>query len=108
MLDMITPTEADHSKALELIYSGKIETTRTWVETEAMLIAEVIGEPFGRYYQLVITDLVDQDDVAELNRLETELGKPLGECIIEKEHHDNRHSFFPGSQSFDLLTIYAG
>jgi hypothetical protein len=82
--------------------------TRTWVETGAMLISEVQGEPFGKYYVAVITNDADEDDTAELRRLEKELGRSLRGCIIETEHHDNPHRFFPGSRSFDLVTIYAG
>ncbi|MET7296328.1 hypothetical protein ABZS79_30185 [Streptomyces griseoloalbus] len=108
MLEILTPTEADHSKALELIYGGEIDTTTTWVESTAMLITEVRGKPFGRYFRIVITNDAMESDAAELTRLEQELGKSLGGCIIEKEHHGEPHSFFPGSKSFDLLMVYAG
>ncbi|MEV0495427.1 hypothetical protein [Streptomyces atratus] len=110
MLDKIRAWEpgADLSEALEMISTGAIDTTRTWVESSSMVVTECLGTPFGRYYILVITNDVDADDIEELHRLESELGQPLGNCIIEKEHHDNPHRFFPGSQSFDLLTVYAG
>lgn len=108
MLDMITPTEADHSKALEMIHGGTVDTTRTWVRTDALLVTEVQGEPFGKYYIAVITNDAGEDETEELHRLEKELSQSLGECIIEKEHHDNPHRFFPGSRSFDLVTLYAG
>ncbi|MFJ8859752.1 hypothetical protein ACIRD8_15095 [Streptomyces sp. NPDC102451] len=108
MLDMLTPNGGDHSKALEMINTGTIETTRTWVETSALIVTECLGAPFGKYYVVVVTDDAGDDDTKELHRLSAELGKPLGDCIIEKEHHDKPHRWFPGSQSFDLLTVYAG
>jgi hypothetical protein len=57
---------------------------------------------------VVITNDAGEDETEELHRLEKELGKSLRGCVIEKEHRDKPHSFFPGSQSFDLVTIYAG
>lgn len=108
MLEMITPDGTDHSKALETIYSATIDTTRTWVETDALLVTEAQGEPFGKYYTVVITNDAGEDETEELHRLEKELGRSLRECIIETEHHDNPHRFFPGSRSFDLVTIYVG
>ncbi|MGW0081511.1 hypothetical protein [Streptomyces sp. NPDC003393] len=104
----ITQSEADRSKALELIYGAEISTTRTWVETDSLLVTEVLGGPFGKYYAVVITNHAGEGETEELTRLEGELGKPLGECIIEKEHHAKEHPWFPGSKSFDLLTLYAG
>lgn len=108
MLEILTPNGTDRSKALELIYRGTIHTTRIRVMTDSMKITEALGEPFRRYFLVVLTNLCDEDDEAELARLEKELGKPLGDCIVEKEHHDQPHPWFPGSSSFDLVTLYAG
>lgn len=91
-----------------MIYTGTITTTRTWVETSALLVTEVQGKPFGTYYMLVITNDITEDDVLELHRLEGELGKKLTECVVEREHEDEPHPFFPGSKNFDLVTIYGG
>ncbi|MGC9439271.1 hypothetical protein [Streptomyces sp. WG5] len=110
MLQLITSQEAaaDRGDVLGMIYGGKVETTRTWVETGALLVSEVVGKPFGRYYMLVITNDVDEDDVTELARLAGELGKNLPDCVVERERVDRPHPFFPGSKFFDLVMVYGG
>ncbi|MEU0159009.1 hypothetical protein ABZ154_09240 [Streptomyces sp. NPDC006261] len=112
MLQLITSIAAVQAPAgddvLGMIYGGTIEETRTWVETSALLITECIGRPFGRYYMLVITNEVDASDVEELHRLSTELGRSLSECVVEKERMHQEHPFFPGSEYFDLVTVYGG
>ncbi|BET51784.1 hypothetical protein RGQ21_67660 [Kitasatospora aureofaciens] len=110
MLQLITSQEAsaDSGDVLKEIYGGKVETTQTWVETGALLITEVTGQPFGQYFMLVITDAVDEDDVLELHRLAGELGKNLCDCVVERERVFKPHPFFPGSKYFDLVTVYGG
>lgn len=110
MLRLITSrgTEVSRGDALGMIYGGKIDKTRTWVETDALLVTEVLGEPFGRYYMVVMTNDFSEDDRDELDALEKELGKSLKDCVVEREHHVKPHRFFPGSKSFYLVTLYAG
>jgi len=110
MLRMITSSQAQAGgeDVLGMIYRGKIRKTSTWVETDALLITEVTGEPFLRYFMIVITDEVTEDDVLELNRLADELGKNLPDCVVERERHSGPHRFFPGSNYFDLVTVYGG
>ncbi|MFD5069151.1 hypothetical protein ACFWNC_14650 [Streptomyces sp. NPDC058369] len=91
-----------------MIYGGEIVSTSTWVETDALIVTEVQGRPFGRYFLLVITDQVREDDVAELQRLSDELGKSLSECVVEKERCFEPHPWFPGSSHYDLVTVYGG
>jgi hypothetical protein len=93
---------------LKVIYTGTVQTTRTWVETSALLITEVLGEPFQRYFMIVMTNDVNEDDVTELDRLERELGKNLSDCVVERERVQKPHSRFPGSKYFDLVTVYGG
>lgn len=110
MLRLITSqdAEADKRDVLGEIYGGSISSTRTWVETASLLITECVGEPFGRYFMIVITNEVDEEDVLELHRLAGELGKNLCDCVVERERVLNPHPFFPGSQYFDLVTVYGG
>jgi hypothetical protein len=109
MLRLISSqTAAAVGDVLGMIYAGKISTTRTWVETSALLVTEIIGQPFGKYYMLVITNDVTEDDWMELSRLAQELGKSLPDCVVERERCDNPHPFFPGSRHFDLVTVYGG
>lgn len=110
MLRLITPgtAVADSGSTLEMIYGGTIDTTRTWVETDALLITECLGEPFGRYFMIVITSDVTEDDVDQLRRLSLELGKDLSDCVVERERVNKAHRFFPGSKYFDLVTVYGG
>jgi hypothetical protein len=111
MLRMITSEEAQaggREDVLETIYGGKVHKTSTWVETDALLITEVTGEPFHRYFMIVITNDVTEDDVLELNRLAAELGKNLPDCVVERERYEMPHRFFPGSKHFDLVTVYGG
>jgi hypothetical protein len=109
MLRLITSQEAEADKGdvLGMIYRGKIRTTRTWVETDALLITEVLGESF-RYFLLVLTDEVTEDDADQLHRLARELRKNLCDCVVERERVDKQHSRFPGSKYFDLVTVYGG
>ena len=109
MLRLITSQEAEADKGdvLGMIYRGKIRTTRTWVETDALLITEVLGESF-RYFLLVLTDEVTEDDADQLHRLARELGKNLCDCVVERERVNKQHSRFPGSKYFDLVTVYGG
>lgn len=110
MLRLITSQEANlvQEDVLRLIYSGSVTETRTWVETGALLVTEVRGNPFGRYFMVVITNDVDEDDRDELQRLADELGKNLPDCVVEQERANNPHPFFPGSKYFDLVTVYGG
>lgn len=110
MLRLTTSQEAKPlaGDVLGMIYGGKISSTRTWVETSALLVTECLGEPFGRYFILVITNEVDEDDMTELARLAEELGKNLPDCVVERERHEIPHRFFPGSKYFDLVTVYGG
>lgn len=110
MLRLITSQEAKPAQGdvLELIYSGKVTETRTWVETGALLVTEVLGEPFGRYFMIVITNDMDEDDRDELAKLSGELGKNLPDCVVERERVNNTHPRFPGSKYFDLVTVYGG
>lgn len=95
-------------ETLKLIYGGTVTTTSDWVETTALSVTEVLGEPFGRYFSIVMTNDLNQDDVEELVRLERELGKKLNDCVVERERINNPHPWFPGSRYFDLVTIYGG
>lgn len=110
MLRLITRQETVEvpDDVVGMIYGGHVDSTRTWVETDALIVTEVRGRPFGRYYVLVITDQVCDDDVAELQRLSTEVGKSLADCVVEKDRHFNPHPEFPGSSYFDLVTVYGG
>lgn len=110
MLRLITSDEATAAEddVLGMIYGGTIEETRTWVETSALLVTECLGQPFGRYFMLVITNDVCEDDVIELHRLSVELGKSLADCVVEREREHEPHPFFPGSLYFDLVTVYGG
>lgn len=110
MLRLITSEEAREaaSDTLGMIYTGKVDGTKTWVETDALLVTEVLGEPFGRYFMIVMTDDFSEDDRDELDRLEAELGKSLADCVVERERHEQPHPFFPGSTSFVLVTVYGG
>jgi hypothetical protein len=110
MLRLISSREAVEAPGdvLGKIYGGKIDTTRTWVETSALLVTEVLGEPFRRYFMIVMTNDIDEDDVSELHRLAMELGKNLPDCVVERERHEEAHPFFPGSKYFDLVTVYGG
>jgi len=110
MLHMITSREASapRSDVQGMIYRGEVTTTRTWVETDAILVTEVLGEPFGQYFMLVITDLFTEEDTDELARLADELGKNLPDCVVERERVNAPHRFFPGSSYFDLVTVYGG
>lgn len=112
MLQLITSIAAAQASAgadvLGMIYGGSIEETRTWVETAALLITECVGQPFGKYYMLVITNEVDASDAEELHRLSTQLGRSLSECVVERERVHQEHPFFPGSKYFDLVTVYGG
>ncbi|MFE8916865.1 hypothetical protein [Streptomyces globisporus] len=93
---------------LEKISSGTVDNTRTWVETPALLVTECQGQPFGQYFMLVITNDAGPDEATELSRLSTEIGKSLSECVVEKLRIEKPHPFFPGSQYFDLVTVYGG
>lgn len=110
MLRLITSQRAVPAQedVLGMIYSGKVTATRTWVETGALLVTEVQGTPFGRYFMIVITNDVDEDDRDELQRLADELGKNLPDCVVERERVEEGHPFFPGSKYFDLVTVYGG
>ena len=110
MLRMISSHEASAPRAdvQGMIDGGKVYTTRTWVETEALLVTEVLGEPFGRYYMIVVTDQADEDDEIELNRLADELGKNLPDCVVERMRVDSPHPWYPGSSYFYLVTLYGG
>jgi hypothetical protein len=91
-----------------MISEGKIDSATTWVETSALLITRVTGKPFQQYFMIVMTDLLDEDDVDELRRLEAELGKSLADCVVERERIHKPHRSFPGSRYFDLVTVYGG
>ncbi|MEU9258991.1 hypothetical protein AB0D68_10955 [Streptomyces sp. NPDC048212] len=93
---------------LGMIYGGTITETRTWVETSAMLVTECLGEPFGRYFVVVMTNHFSEDDRDELDRLQAELGRNLPDCVVEAETYEKAHPFFPGSSSFNLVTVYGG
>lgn len=109
MLRLITSQVAQaEGDVLGMIYAGKIDTTRTWVETSALLVTEVVGRPFGRYFMIVLTDGFSEDDRDELDRLEAELGNKLANCVVERESYEGAHPFFPGSTSFYLVTLYGG
>ncbi|MEU0912149.1 hypothetical protein [Streptomyces althioticus] len=110
MLRLITSEEPVQASAdvLGMIYGGTITTTQTWVETSALLVTKVLGEPFGCYYLVVMTSDLDEDDISELDRLSRELGKDLRDCVVERERHNKAHRFFPGSTYFDLVTLYRG
>ncbi|WP_395759491.1 hypothetical protein OIE82_27195 [Streptomyces althioticus] len=110
MVRTITSREiqAPAGDALGMINAGTVNTTRTWVETSALLVTEICGEPFGRYFLIVVTNDVDEDDWDELERLSQELGKNVAECVVEREHIDSPHPWFPGSQFFDLVTVHGG
>ncbi|MEU5166809.1 hypothetical protein [Streptomyces mutomycini] len=110
MLRLITSQEALKAgeDVLGMIYGGTITKTRTWVETSAMLVTECIGKPFGCYYMVVMTDGFSEDDRDELDRLQIKLGKSLSDCVVEVERYKKPHPFFPGSSSFNLVTLYAG
>src|SRR5690606_29129481 len=79
MLRLITSqgVQVPAGDALGMIYGGSVDTTRTWVETSALLVTECIGRPFDRYFMIVITNDVNEDDIGELHRLEAEVGKKL-------------------------------
>lgn len=110
MVRTITSREiqAPAGDVLGMINAGKVRKTRTWVETSALLVTECLGEPFGRYFQIVVTNDADEDDWDELEALSQELGKKVTDCVAETMHVDKPHSFFPGSRSFDLVTVYGG
>jgi hypothetical protein len=110
MLRLITSQEACAAgeDVLGMIYGGTIAETRTWVETSAMLVTEVTGKPFGRYFMVVMTNDFSEDDRDELDRLRQELGRNLPDCVVEVETHEKAHPFFPGSKSFNLVTLYGG
>ncbi|MEU0952809.1 hypothetical protein ABZ353_10770 [Streptomyces niveus] len=108
MLHMITSEAVVAEDALGMIYGGTVDSTQTWVETSAMLVTVCKGKPFGTYFILVLTDAVTAEDLVELQRLEVELGKKLDDCVVERERYDKPHRFFPGSRSFQLVTLYAG
>lgn len=110
MLRLITSQEAvvPETDVLEMIYGGKISETHTWVETTSLLVTRCQGQPFGTYYRLVITNEADVDDMVELQRLSTELGRSLSDCVVERERVHNPHPFFPGSRYFDLVMVYPG
>jgi len=106
MFQLATP--ATDEDILGMIYGGTIDETHTWVETTALLVTRCQGKPFGTYYRLVITDAAGEEEVEELQRLSTELGKSLSDCVIERERVNNPHPFFPGSHYFDLVLVYGG
>jgi hypothetical protein len=110
MLRLITSEEAAGASGdvLDLIYKGKVETTRRRVQTSNLLITEVQGQPYGRYFQLIITDGVDEEDVDELRRLSDELGKNLPDCVVKRTRVEEPHPWFPGSSYFDLVMVYGG
>lgn len=110
MLRLITSRETVQAPTdvLGMIYGGTIDETHTWVETSALLVTKCQGKPFGTYFMIVITNDAGLDETSELNRLSTEIGKSLSECVVEKERVENAHPFFPGSRYFDLVTVYGG
>jgi hypothetical protein len=91
-----------------MISQGRIDAATTWVETSALLVTKVTGEPFQQYFMLVITNMMDEEDVDELRRLEGELGKSLADCVVEREWYEKAHPAFPGSTSFHVVTVYGG
>lgn len=106
MIRMSGPVKS--AGVLEQIYGGTIHATRIWVMTDAIKITEVLGEPIQRYFLVVLTDLCDEDDKAELARLEAELGNKLDNCIVERDEFEEEHPFFPGSSRYTMLTLYGG
>ena len=110
MLRLITSQEAKPAgeDVLGMIYGGTITKTHTWVETSAMLVTACIGKPFGRYFMVIMTNDFSEDDRDELDRLQQEIGKNLSDCVVEVERYEKAHPFFPGSSSFNLVTLYAG
>jgi hypothetical protein len=107
---LITSEEAQEAKSdvLGMIYEGKVDTTSTWVETSALLITKVVGEPFRQYFVITMTNDLTEDDIDELRRLEGELEKSLADCVVERDSYNKPHSFFPGSLSFTTVMIYGG
>jgi len=110
MLRLITSQDAvrGHEEVLGMIYGGTIDSTSTWVETSALLVTEIQGRPYGRYFVVVLTNDSSEDDRDELDRLQVELGRPLPECVVEREAFRSPHAFFPGSTSFYMITLYGG
>lgn len=110
MLQMIERqgTEGAASDVQGMIHGGVATGTSTWDETMAMTITEVQGEPYGRYFQVVITDQAGSVDVDVLLKLERELGKNLEDCVVTRKRKHKEHPWYPGSTYFDLVTLYAG
>ena len=110
MLQVIASEDAVQADdgVLGMIYGGKISKTKVWVETDSLLVRKCSGKPFGTYYVVVLTNDADENDSAELRRLEGELGKKLHDCVVERERYDKPHPDFPGSQYFYYVTVYAG
>lgn len=110
MLQLITSQEAsaDRGDVLGMIYGGTARTTKTWSEKAGLLITEVSGEPFIRYFQLTICNNICAEGVTELTRLAGELGKNLPDCVVERERVSEPHPWYPGSKYFDLVMVYGG
>lgn len=105
---MSPEVQCDRTESLREIDGGEITGTRIWSVTEYLRVTEAQGEPFGRYFLILMTDQAGQDEANELLRLEGELGKPLKDCIIRRVRRNRPHKDFPDSQYFDLITIYGG
>lgn len=107
MLRLITSHES-RADAQGMIYAdGEIHSIDEWVRTDALLVEEVRGEPFRRYYLITATDVFSEDDRDELDRLEAELGRKLADCVVDREKVDQPAEGFPGSSFFYLVTLYA-
>jgi hypothetical protein len=110
MLHLITRQEAIEAPqdVQGMIHGGTATHTEVWDETMAMLILEVHGQPFGRYFQLFITDLVDQVDAEVLEVLSAELGKSLADCVVGRKRVFKEHPDFVGSKYYDSVMVYGG
>lgn len=109
MLEVIMSCEpvTGSKEILEMIKRGTITRGVPWSETSALLVTELQAD-FGRYFKITIADTAGPREVAELAKLEVELGKNLDNCVVSSMRHDRPHRFFPGSKWFNIVTIYGG
>ncbi|MFJ3084379.1 hypothetical protein ACIPJG_32130 [Streptomyces halstedii] len=111
MLHLITSQEPCRGRGdtLKTIQATDKGTDHVWAETTALVISESRGTdlPSSPFLVLLTSDHSELEE-AELVRLQAHLGKPLEDCVVERERFNFPHPWFAGSTHFYMATIYAG